>query len=218
MCRTCAKEKQMMTKEQYLTDPCKAASIPYWKAVSLTVPDDMLILHGDSFEKAKYSQYIDEPYFRLYHDLQNLVAPSLPDGFSLCDAAPEDYAEHINMCYDNLTLSGAALQDYTTRPVYHKNLWLAVKNNQTGTIAATGIAELDREIGEGVLEWIQVSKESRGRGLGSYIVLELLWRMKNIAQFATVSGQCNNPTNPEKLYRKCGFTGTDVWHILRKKK
>ena len=84
-------------------------------------------------------------------------------------------------------------------------------------IVATGIAELDPECNEGVLEWIQVSENYRRCGLGSYIVIELLWRMKDIAQFVTVSGQCNNPTNPESLYRKCGFTGNDVWHILRRK-
>lgn len=93
---------------------------------------------------------------------------------------------------------------------------MAIKDNQTGNIAATGIAELDREIGEGVLEWIQVSGNYRRCGLGSYIVFELLWRMKDKAGFATVSGQCHNPTNPEELYRKCGFTGSDVWHVLRK--
>lgn len=37
------------------------------------------------------------------------------------------------------------------------------------------------------------------------------------AKFATVSGQSNNPTNPEVLYRKCCFTGSDVWHVLRKR-
>jgi len=39
--------------------------------------------------------------------------------------------------------------------------------------------------------------------------------MKNLAKFATVSGQCENLTNPEALYRRCGFKGNDVWHILR---
>ena len=86
----------------------------------------------------------------------------------------------------------------------------------TGTIVATGIAELDREIGEGVLEWIQVSQRHRGKGLGRYVVSELLRRLKSKAGFATVSGQCNNASNPEMLYRKCGFSGNDVWHILRK--
>ena len=76
--------------------------------------------------------------------------------------------------------------------------------------------ELDKETGEGILEWIQVSQAYRGRGLGCYLVSELLWRMRDAADFATVSGQCGNPSNPERLYCACGFTGTDVWHILRK--
>lgn len=205
-----------ITKEQYLADPCAAASIPYWKAKMITVSEGMLILHCAEFDAEKYTEYVDEPYFRLYHDLKCLSAPVLPDGFSICDATPEDYACHINGCYNGIGVSAEELRRYSERPVYHPALWLAVKDDRTGEIATTGIAELDREIGEGVLEWVQVSKEYRGCGLGSFVVSELLWRMKDIAQFATVSGQCGNPTNPEALYRKCGFKGDDVWHILRK--
>ena len=89
------------------------------------------------------------------------------------------------------------MRSYTTRPVYDTALWLAVKDDQTGNIVATGIAELDREIGEGILEWIQVSQDYRRKGLGRYIVSEFLWRMKGKAGFATVSGQCNNRQYPE---------------------
>ena len=95
-------------------------------------------------------------------------------------------------------------------------MWLAILHYKSGEIAATGIAELDCEIGEGILEWIQVLPKHRGQGLGKYVVSELLWRMKDYASFATVSGQCDNPNHPERLYRNCGFTGTDVWHVLRK--
>lgn len=205
-----------ITKEQYLADPCAVASIPYWKAKSIAVPKGMLILHGAEFDAEKYAEYADEPYFRLKHDLQGLSAPVLPDGFAICPATPEDFARHINKCYNGIGVSAEELHRYAERPVYHSALWLAVKDGWSGEIVATGIAELDREIGEGVLEWIQVSKEYRGFGLGSFMVSELLWRMKNLAKFATVSGQCDNPTNPEALYRKCGFKGDDVWHILRK--
>jgi len=205
-----------ITKEQYLTDPCAAASIPYWKAKSITIPEGMLILHGAEFDTEKYAEYVDEPYFRLKHDLQGLSAPVLPDCFSTCPATPEDFALHINKCYNGIGVSAEELRRYAERPVYHPALWLAVKADRTGEIVASGIAELDREIGEGVLEWIQVSKEYRGCGLGSFVVSELLWRMKNLAKFATVSGQCENLTNPETLYRRCGFKGNDVWHILRK--
>lgn len=51
---------------------------------------------------------------------------------------------------------------------------------------------------------------------GQLIVNELLKRMMGIADFATVSGKVNNPTSPEILYRKCGFVGDDIWHILTK--
>ena len=207
----------MITKEQYLADPCKAASIPYWKAKSITIPGGMKILHQDEFNDSKHQQYIDEPYFRLFRDLQGLSAPMLPQAYACCKASLCDFAAHINSCYNGIGVTEAELRSYITRPVYDAALWLAVKDDLTGNIIATGIAELDREIGEGVLEWIQVSEECRGRGLGSYIVSELLWRMKDEANFVTVSGRCNNPTNPERLYRKCGFTGNDVWHILKKR-
>ena len=206
-----------ITKEQYLADPCAAASIPYWKAKLIAVPEGMLILHCAEFDAEKYTEYVDEPYFRLHHDLKYLSAPVLPDGFSICDATPEDYARHINSCYIGIGVSTEELRQYSERPVYHPALWLAIRDERTGDIVASGIAELDREIDEGVLEWVQVSKEYRGCGLGSFVVSELLWRMKNLAKFATVSGQCENLTNPEALYRRCGFKGNDVWHILKKR-
>lgn len=207
----------MITKAQYLASPCKAASIPYWKAKSITVPVGMKIVHRDNFNKAEYRQYIDEPYFRLRHDLQGIPAPELPRGYSFCNAALCDFAAHISSCYDGIGIKEAELQSYMTRPVFDVALWLAIQDDQTGKIVATGIAELDREIGEGVLEWIQVSREHRGKGLGSYVVWELLRRMKDRAEFVTVSGQCRNPANPEGLYRRCGFTGSDVWYVLRKR-
>lgn len=207
----------MINKKDYLQNPCRASSIPYWKAKQVSVPYNVTILHQEDFNKIEDAQFFDEPYFRLRHNLQGLSQPALPQGYSLCNAALREFAAYINRCYDEIGITEDELQNYVVRPVYNSSLWLAVKDNQTGDIAATGIAEIDREIGEGALEWVQVSKAHRGCGLGSYIVMELLWRMKDTACFATVSGQCKNPTNPEGLYRKCGFTGSDVWHILRKR-
>ncbi len=206
----------MITKQQYLINPCRSSSIPYWKAKSITVPKGMMVLHHNEYDETKFPEYIDEPYFRLIHHLKALSAPILPQGYSIAQAALSDFSAHINSCYDGIGISEAELNAYAARPVYDASLWLAVKDDQTDKIAATGIAEIDRDIGEGVLEWIQVSGAFRGKGLGRYIVSELLWRMKETARFVTVSGQCNNPAIPEKLYRRCGFTGSDVWHVLKK--
>lgn len=207
----------MINKETYLKNPCGELSIPFWKAKQIQIPKDMKILHHRDFDKTKYKRFTDEPYFRMSHDLKGLSMPQLPNGYVLCDASMNDFANHINQCYDGTSISETDLQNYTDRPVYNYSLWIAVKDNTNNNIIATGIAELDYECNEGILEWIQVSKNYRGIGLGSYIVNELLWRMKDIAEFATVSGKCNNPTNPEGLYRKCGFVGNNIWHILKKK-
>lgn len=205
----------MTSKDEYLRDPCRAASTPYWKAVRIAVPENMKILHEDDFCIEMLEQYIDEPYFRLRHDLQAVEPVTVLDGYSLCQGTAEEFAAHIHQCYGN-GMTSVEVHSFTEREVYCTELWLALRDDESGKIVATGIGELDQEMGEGILEWIQVSADHRGCGLGSYIVRELLWRMKDKAKFATVSGQCNNPTNPEAMYRKCGFTGDDVWHVLRK--
>lgn len=108
----------MLTKEQYLADPCKAASIPYWKAKSITVPDGMKILHQDEYDDSGYQQYIDEPYFRLIHNLNYLDEPVLPQGYSLCTATLSEYAAHISICYDGIGITKEELRSYTLRSVY----------------------------------------------------------------------------------------------------
>lgn len=206
----------MISIEKYLADPCGVSSLPYWKTVAMAIPEDMKILHQDERIGFEFHNYQDEAYFRLLHDLRDLSRPTLPQGFSVIRPSLKAFAAHINSCYNGIGITERELLGYTKRPVYDGSLWLAVKEDRTGEMAATGIAELDRDLGEGVLEWIQVSEGCRRRGLGSYVVSELLYRMKNKASFVTVSGQCGSASDPEGLYRKCGFTGGDVWHILRK--
>ncbi len=203
-----------MMINEYLTDPCRKLSIPYWKAQAITIPNHMRIIHAEDFCKENYPHHSDNAYFRLKHDLQHIPKPELPSGYTICAAKLSEYAEHINHCYERIGTSKEELYTYTQRKVYDPSLWLAIQDISTARIVASGIAEIDRECGEGILEWIQVSKDHRHRGLGSFIVSELLRRMTGTAKFATVSGRCDDPNRPDALYRKCGFYGNDVWHIL----
>lgn len=206
----------MQTKEQYLSNPCRASSIPYWKAIRISVPENMRIVHEEDFQAEMLEQYMDEPYFRLMRDLQAVEPAQVPLGYSLCQGTAEEFAAHIHECYGN-GMTPAEVLSFCEREVYCPELWVAIRENATGRIVATGIGELDREMGEGILEWIQVSEGYRRSGLGSYIVRELLWRMREKAIFATVSGRCKDPSAPEAMYRRCGFSGNDVWHVLRKR-
>ena len=161
------------------------------------------------------AHYVDEPYFRLLHPLTEM-APR--DPAFCCKVAEEAdvpvMAELINRCYDDLSVTAEQMMQYRRTAAFAPELWLIVYDARTKECVGCGIADIDPEAGEGVLEWIQVLPEHRGRGAGKFIVNELLRRMAGTATFATVSGRVNNGTNPERLYRKCGFTGADVWHIL----
>ena len=203
-----------MDAKDYRADPCRASSLPFWKTEQVTVPENITILREDQFDAAQCSG-TDEPYFRLIHRLQGIERPVLPEPFRIVPCDAEGFATHIRECYREECITADELQAYARRPVYDPDLWIMAADMTNGRMAASGIADADTRIGEGTLEWIQVSPDYRHRGLGQYIVRELLYRMKGKVDFATVSGRVNNPDNPFALYRFCGFTDPVIWHILR---
>lgn len=207
-----------MEKDFYLQDPCGVSSLPFWKTNSITIPDDMLILREDDPRLQVACQTnVDTLYFKLIHRLQETYSPCLHDDFHFIHPSDKDLSRHIASCYDAEKASEDELFAYRHRPTYSPDLWLAILNETTGEIIASGIAELDATIREGVLEWIQVSPTYRRRGWGRIIVNELLWRLTERADFVTVSGKVNEHTNPRALYERCGFGEAVIWHVLKKR-
>lgn len=122
----------------------------------------------------------------------------------------------INKSYTDIQVDFNQVLQWAMAEVFDKNLWIFIIDVDKQKPVALGIAELDQNVREGSLEWIQVLPEYTKRGLGQAIVNKLLLNMVGKADFVTVSGQVNNNTNPEKLYRKCGFQGNDIWHVILK--
>ena len=205
----------VLERELYRTDPCRASSLPFRKTKRTAVPENIMILRDDQFDPARYGG-MDEPYFKLVHDLRNIGCPGLPAPFqeTQCDAAA--LARHIAECYTEERLPENELRFRMMQPDFDPGLWLAVVDTTNGRVVASGIAEVDPGIREGTLEWIQVSPDYRRKGLGRYIVNGLLQRLYGKADFVTVSGKLNNPGNPLALYCSCGFTDCVSWHIVRK--
>ena len=208
----------MLSVQSYLNDPCGATSIPYWKHKRIVLPENMKVVHERDISDDILHDYSDEPYFRLYHDLKNVEQMTTRE-VEIVSAQPsvDEFVHLINASYHDLCVTAAQMESYQRTPVYCPDLWILLKEKGTGTILAGGIADYDKEVGELILEWIQVLPNYRRRGYGQLIVNCLLSKMQGVAKFATVSGKMNNPSNPEGLYRKCGFTGHDIWHILTKK-
>jgi len=182
---------------------------------------EFVLLHKD------FENFLDletfrqrQSYFRLSHRMKMLLEPNLPDGFAFAAADPVDQADEltelINACYSNITLTPEVIQSWLDHPVFQPDLWVWVIDESRNTLAGLGIAELDADIAEGSLEWIQVLPAYRSRGLGKQIVCELLKRLSGRAKFTTVAGRVDNQTHPERMYRNCGFEGNDLWWVLGK--
>ncbi len=210
----------MMIIEEYKENPCGVLSIPYWKSKYIKIPENMCVVHNTKYIEKNYRDYHDEPYFRLYHDLVGIKTLAL-NGISIITAKHDDipfFVDVINQSYTDLYVTIEQIIGYTQTEVFCPELWIAAVDNTTSCIVGCGIADFDKELHEGIIEWIQVIPAYRGKKIGQLIVNELLKRMSIIAEFVTVSGKVNNPTKPEMLYRKCGFVGNDIWHVLTKKK
>lgn len=203
-----------MNAEQYLADPCGASSLPYWKTELFAMPEGICVCRDDAFSTQSI-EGVDEPYFKLMHDLRQVQRSALPAGFRPVSAELAEFARHINSCYETEGVTEAELLSYQKRPTFDPVLWFAVADAGSGELTASAIGELDGRIGEGILEWIQVSPAYRRLGLGRFLVSELLLRMQGRAQFATVSGRVNNPDKPFALYTACGFKKPVIWHVLR---
>ena len=208
----------IVTVKAYKENPCGILSIPYWKNKDICISDNMRIVHDTDYIEEDYPDYHDEPYFRLYHALDDIQTIILDD-ISIITANRDDihiFVDVINQSYSDLSVTFEQLDSYTKTEVFCPELWIYAVDNLTSRAVGGGIADFDKEACEGILEWIQVIPDYRGKGVGQLIVNELLKRMADFADFATVSGKVNNQTAPEILYRKCGFVGKDVWHILTK--
>ena len=189
-----------MLINDYLADPCGSLSIPYWKNKKMNVPPDIKIVHHKNFKDKYLVNYTDEKYFRLIHYLNDVKQKPVP-GFSIRTADISDIhsiVEVINKSYNDLSVNYHQILGLTKLPVHNSNLWVLLIENSSENIVGCGIADFDEEVKEGILEWIQILPDYRGKKLGKMIVNELLCRMKR-AEFATVSGKINNPTNPERL-------------------
>lgn len=210
-----------MDINKYLKDPCGTSAIPFWKEKKLRLPNNIIVVHDEKFEDSHLNGYIDTTYFRLIHHLKNIEAVHLEPRYKLEDVdiniEVDDIINIINNSYDDIKVNKNQVEGWTKEKVYDENLWIFIIDKGRDKPVALGIADFDDDMKEGCLEWIQVLPQYRSQGLGQVLVNELLHRFKGKADFVTVSGKCYNETKPEKLYRKCGFDGNDIWHVMRRK-
>jgi GNAT superfamily N-acetyltransferase len=175
-------------------------------------------VHADSLAVFSAREFTHQ---RAYFRLINQVKPGnylCPPGFVFQDVKPQQEVHAvvnlIRACYRSMNINPEIVQSWLRHPVYDPHLWVWVVDQESRQKAGLGIAERDSLVPEASLEWIQVHPAYQSRGLGKAIVSELTRRALQKVDFVTVSGELESESQPEHLYRRCGFTGDDVWWLL----
>ena len=172
----------------------------------------------DSYNPLSLKGFKESKFFVLYHDMKSTHQPACETGHDyqieiVKASETQEVMTFINNSYEFISVTEQEVLNWRTHDVFDESLWIWIKEDQE--VLALGIAEYDQEIKEGALEWIQVHEKARGKGIGQILVNELMSRMEQ-AEFVTVSGEIDNNTEPEKLYRKCGFKGDQIWYYYTK--
>ncbi|MFZ2414055.1 MAG: GNAT family N-acetyltransferase [Candidatus Cryosericum sp.] len=194
-------------------DPLKAASVKLDGVPTVLIHNDFVASLVPWFDSK-------EAFFRLVHTGSELPLHATVPGYIIheVDTTTEVplVATILHACYDISTPGTDEIATWTKRPVFDPHAWLWVIDRKTRRPVALGIAETDRITGEASLEWVQVLPAYRDLGLGTMLVQELVYRLEQKVTFTTVSAQVKNLSQPDHLFRRCGFTGRDVWWVLRR--
>ena len=147
----------MLTRQEYLQNPCRASALPYWKLCAGNLPEGVEVIHEKEAGKriGDVSTAI-ERYFRLFHHLDTLSIDSHSE-IMLQTAWKEVnvFAEIINASYPDLRVSEAQLLQLQAQACFSPEGWVVALDRQSGKPLACGIAALDRQMQEISLEWNQ---------------------------------------------------------------
>lgn len=139
----------MITLDEYIKSPCSLLSIPYWKQKTMSVPDEIKIVHDSEFSEQLLNSFSDEQYFRLSHNMKNIQTTELD--FCKIITVSKKNISHIvsiiNSSYTDIRVDDRYLKSLTKTPVYNPNLWIRLQKRIPANISAARLRTTTRSAG-----------------------------------------------------------------------
>ena len=146
-------------------------------------------------------------YYRLLlRPEEGIARPALPANLRFAEASID--ADAVSRFLGDTE----RVDEWRRRPVLAPGLWVWAMDDDVPVGLAVG--EFDSVMSEATIEWVQVLPDYQRRGIGRALVGELLRRLGTRATFVTVAGEVEDRDNPGAFFRRCGFSGQDVWWLL----
>ncbi len=179
------------------------------------------LIHADYIDYVPIDSFSNvQRYFRMFLE-PGKTSSSISERYSIedvnIDSEAEKISELIGRCYQDISPTPEEVRSWEEHPVFDDNLWVWMMDEREETRAGLGVGEMDKSVPEASLEWIQILPEYHGEGLGKALVHELVQRAKDRVDMITVAGEYDTEKNPKGFYERCGFSGDDIWYVLRKK-
>ncbi|MCD4714841.1 MAG: GNAT family N-acetyltransferase [Clostridiales bacterium] len=183
------------------------------------IMDEKMILFVSKKQLELDDQWNEEVFFKLFSFSQSL-SPIMPSNHRFEEVKEDEMEEVFKFILDSYENTNVCLEDiksWRESELFDRSIWIWLVDSESSEKVALGICEHDKKNREGILDWIQVNEAYRGKGYGKILVKELMRRFNVKVDVITVSGDFKNKTNPEALYRVCGFEGNQNWFIYKKK-
>ena len=230
-----------MTKDQYVKDPIHSLALPLWKHKQTAVRKDTIIVSHEKYDKVLYRDFEDNLVLRMKHDLLKLKLKKIPNNYSFATYKDTDiYHLHnlIKECYKGVNISYEEVEHFVKDEtfnnllcvfLYHSKNYRIEKNpvnvnkkdlkkKKEKVLVPIGVvvAHFDKSVKESSIEWLCVTEKYRNKGLAHLLLEEVLLRISNVAEFATVCFPHDNKFALENLFKSVGFEESALWHILKK--
>jgi len=175
--------------------------------------------------RKSWSQMLGLPvlgrFFRTtLRDPQSAPSPKSPREYEFASVDPAkdlpEVSRLINEAYPSLQrlTRPERLEAMARRPYYFPEGWFFLRHRGSGQRIGVAISGSCPKTGEGFIEWTQVSRPFRHRGLGAALVHEQVRRLAPRSRFITAAGSLDAPFVLGDLYRECGFGRTRHWTLL----
>lgn len=101
-------------------------------------------------------------------------------------------------------LNAGNIKRMTKYSAFDRSLWFFLQDNASRELVAISISQYNEEVRQTDLDWIYVSPDYHGKGVGRFLIEQTIERCKDKSNDICVGGTVG-------FYRKCGFDDHELW-------
>jgi GNAT superfamily N-acetyltransferase len=172
---------------------------------------DMIVMNAAIFDTVKdqLEGFNNSYCWTLYYDFNCQVTLNPLKQYEVVDFDFTD-DRHFQSAADIINgdadggLHSLRIKKWTTIPSFDPSLWFFIRDTTNQKLISIGISTFHKEVKETDLDWIFVLPAYQGKGVGRFLIDEIIRRSAYRSSVIRVGGV-------DEFYKKCGFFEKECW-------